>query len=83
MKVEDNHVKVVPAPVIFLIFIVLGLALNWVLRLPILRDLLVARVAGLPSCPREQNGNDYYGSNILVCSDLNGIRESYALSRKK
>ena len=47
MKVEDSHVKVVPAPVIFLIFIVLGLALNWILHLPILTNLLVARVAGL------------------------------------
>jgi len=47
VKVEDSHVKVVPAPVIFLIFIVLGLALNWILPLPILTNLLVVRVAGL------------------------------------
>ena len=47
MKVEDSHVKVVPAPVIFLIFFVFGLALNWILPLPILTNLLVVRVAGL------------------------------------
>lgn len=47
MKVEDNHVKVVPAPVIFLIFIALGLILNCVLPLPSFTDVLAARVAGL------------------------------------
>ena len=47
MKVEDNHVKVVPAPLIFVIFIAFGLALNWVLRRPIFTDLLVTRVGGL------------------------------------
>jgi len=47
MKVEDNHVKVVPAPVIFLIFIALGLILTWALPLPSFTDVLAARVAGL------------------------------------
>ena len=47
MKVEDNHVKVVPAPVIFLIFLALGLILNWILPFPSLTDVLAVRVAGL------------------------------------
>ena len=47
MEDEDNHVKVAPAPVIFLIFIALGLILNWVLPLPSFTDVLAARVVGL------------------------------------
>jgi protein-S-isoprenylcysteine O-methyltransferase Ste14 len=47
MKVEGNHVKIVPAPVILLVFIALGFAMNWILPLPILTNLLVAHVVGL------------------------------------
>jgi len=47
MRVEDNHAKVVPAPVIFLIFIALGLILNLILPLPSLTNVLAARVTGL------------------------------------
>ncbi len=47
MRVEDNHAKVVPAPVIFLISIALGLILNLILPLPSPTNVLAARVTGL------------------------------------
>ena len=47
MKVEDSHAKVVPAPLIFLIFIVLALTLSRIFPLPFLTNLIVARVTGL------------------------------------
>ena len=43
---EDNHVRVVPAPAIFLLFLVLGLVLNRVEPLPSFMDVLVAEVVG-------------------------------------
>ena len=46
MKVEDDHLRVIPAPVIFVAFITLGLGLNWMLPLLFLANVLVARVAG-------------------------------------
>lgn len=47
MKVEGNHVKIVPAPVIFLIFLALGLVLNWAFPSPSLTDAFAVRAAGL------------------------------------
>jgi len=47
MTVKENHVKVVPAPVIFLIFLALGLVLNRVLPFPLFTNVLATRVAGL------------------------------------
>jgi len=47
MKVEDDHLQVIPAPVIFLAFIALGLGLNWILPLSFVENFLAARVMGL------------------------------------
>ena len=47
MQVEGNHVKIVPAPVIFLLFLALGFVLNWAFPSPSLMDTLGARAAGL------------------------------------
>jgi len=47
MKAEGDHVKVVPAPGILLVFTILELALNWIHPLPILTNLVIARVVGV------------------------------------
>jgi len=47
MKVENDHLKETPAPVIFLAFIVLGLGINWMAPLSFIANVLVAQVVGI------------------------------------
>jgi len=46
MKVEDDHLQLIPAPIIFLAFIALGLGLNWILPFSFVANFFTARVVG-------------------------------------
>ena len=47
MKSEKDHLRIIPAPAIVFVFVVLGFGLNWILPFPLLTNLIVARLTGL------------------------------------